>query len=215
MNIVRLVQAILTRARDCQGYVNKTKLVKYLYLFDLEHYRRFGRTLTGFTWAFHLYGPWTKEFEDLYAEMVRRGAVEATLGNRPDLDTEFIEAGERVELADVVEDVTLELTFRRIVDTWADRRLGEMLDYVYFHTEPMQGGTRGALLDFSSVERGGTLETAIQPQPPDRQAIERIRRGIAASRAQSVPPKPATFTPPPYDEHYLEALQIMDEDDGY
>jgi hypothetical protein len=215
MNLIRLVQAILTRARDCQGSVNKTKLVKYLYLFDLEHFRRFGRTLTGFTWTFHLYGPWTKEFEDFYGEMVKRGDIEVRPSSRPDLDTEFVEAPERVELADVVEDVTLELTLRRIVDTWADRRLGEILDYVYFHTEPMQGGTRGSLLDFSQVERGGTLEPAIQPQPPDRRAIERIRRSIAASRAQSLPAKLATFTPPPYDEHYLEALRIMDDDDGY
>lgn len=215
MNLVRLVQAILTRARDCQGYVNKTKLVKYLYLFDLEHYRRFGRTLTGFTWTFHLYGPWTKEFDDVYAEMVTRNDIEIRPTSRPELNTEFVEASERVELADVVEDVTLELAFRYIVDMWADRRLGEMLDYVYFHTEPMQGATRGAPLDFSLVERGAPPPSAIQPNPPDRQAVERMRRTIAARRAQSTLWKPVTFTPPPYDEHYFEALRVMDEDDGY
>lgn len=215
MNLIRLVQAILTRARDREGYVNKTKLVKYLYLFDLEHYRRSGRTLTGFTWTFHLYGPWAKEFEDLYADMVSRDSIRVRQGTRPDLDAEFVEASERFELADVVQDVTLELAFRHIVDTWADRRLGEMLDYVYFHTEPMQQATRGALLNFGQVERGGATSLTPPPYPPDRQAIERMRRAIAARRAQSVPSKAVTFTPPPYDEHYFEALRIMDEDDGY
>lgn len=215
MDLIRLVQAILTRAREQGGYVNKTKLVKYLYLFDLEYYRRFGRTLTGFTWKFHLYGPWAKEFEDLYAEMVRRDNVRVRQGIRPELDTEFVEAGEQLELTDVVQDVMLELTFRHIVDTWADRRLGEMLDYVYFYTEPMQEATRGTLLSFGKVERNEAPPLATPPHHPDRQVIERIRRAIAARRAKSVPPKPTKFTPLPYDEHYFEALRIANEDDGY
>ncbi len=71
MNLLRVIKAILTRARERDGYVTKTKLLKYLYLFDLEHYRRFGNTFTGFTWTFHLYGPWAREFEDLYARLVQ------------------------------------------------------------------------------------------------------------------------------------------------
>ncbi len=215
MNLTQLVQAILTRAREREGYVNKTKLVKYLYLFDLEHYRWFGRTLTGFTWMFYLYGPWAKEFEDFYAEMLKRNHVQVRQGTRPDLDTEFVEPGEQVELADVVEDVTLELAFRRIVDTWADRRLGEMLDYVYFHTEPMQEATRGSLLNFGRIEKGGEPAPTPEPHRPDRRAIERVRRAIAERRTRAMAPGPVAFTPAPYDEHYFEALRIADEDDGY
>lgn len=215
MDLVRLIKAVLTRAYEREGYVTKTKLLKYLYLFDLEHYRRFGTTLTGFAWMFHFYGPWTKEFEDLYGDLVKRGHIQVKEAVRPDLEAEIVLPTERLDLADEVEDVSLELAFRRIVDTWAERRLGELLDYVYFHTEPMQRAVRGDQLDFSQVERGIQSSPTIAPQPSDRSAIERMRRAIAARRQQSVPSVPVRFTPPPYDEHYFEALRGMDEDDGY
>jgi Protein of unknown function (DUF4065) len=60
-DIVGLVQALLCRARQREGFTTKTKLVKYLYLADVEHYRRTGKQLTGFRWIFHHYGPWSVE----------------------------------------------------------------------------------------------------------------------------------------------------------
>jgi hypothetical protein len=45
-----LVKAILTRVRDKKGFCTKTKLILYLYLIDVEYYRRHGQTLTGWEW---------------------------------------------------------------------------------------------------------------------------------------------------------------------
>ena len=36
--ILKLVKAICSRVKEKEGYLNKTKLIKYLYLIDLEHY---------------------------------------------------------------------------------------------------------------------------------------------------------------------------------
>ena len=47
--------AILTRVNERAGFVNKTKLLKLLYLADIEHYRKFGETLSGFDWIFYLF----------------------------------------------------------------------------------------------------------------------------------------------------------------
>lgn len=122
MDLGRLAQAIVTRARERHGFVTKTKLVKYSYVFDVEHYRRTGTMLTGFTWVFHPYGPWAREFEDRYAVLRQRGELHVRPGTRPDLEVEFLETPEAVDLAELVADPLLELAFRRIVDEWADRR---------------------------------------------------------------------------------------------
>ena len=137
MNLTKLIQAVLTRARERGGYVNNTKLVKYLYLFDVAAVRRRGETLTGFGWIFYHYGPGTPEFEDLYRELRTSGAITVRPGDRADIETEFLSAPVTVDLGDIVEDTTLEFMLKHIVDEWADVRLGEMLDFVYFHTEPM------------------------------------------------------------------------------
>ncbi len=96
-----------------------------------------------------------------------------------------------MDLAELVADPLLELTFRRIVDEWADRRLGEMLDYVYFHTEPMMDAQRGAPLDFQTIDRQRqTVPGRLPNERPDRHAVARIRQVIAARRARRVPRPP-------------------------
>jgi hypothetical protein len=102
MDLSRVIQAVLSRVHEREGYVTKTKLLKYLYLFDLETYRRTGRALTGFEWIFHLYGPWAPQYDGLYADLVRSGGLRVTPGTRPELDTEFLSSPRRVELQDVV-----------------------------------------------------------------------------------------------------------------
>lgn len=215
-DLAALVKAILTRAREREGYVNKTKLFKYLYLIDIESYRRTGRLLTGFQWIFYYYGPWAKECEDLYSAMREFGGISVKPGSRPDLDVEFVEASEPLDLGDVVKDCSLEYAIRKTVDRWADRSLGEMLDYVYFHTEPMAEAEKGKPLDFSKVERSVQLQPPLQrQQAPDKAAVERMRKAIGEKKAGEQEPATAKFTPPPYDDDYFEALRIMEKDEGY
>ena len=100
---------------------------------------------------FH-YGPWSSECERMYAELERYNEIEVKPGNRSDLDTEFVSTRDHVEFEKVIDDFYMERTVRRIVDTWADRKLGDMLDYVYFRTEPMENAERGKPLDFGKIE---------------------------------------------------------------
>ena len=41
----------------------------------------------------------------------------------------------------------------RVIETWGLEELNELLNYVYFNTEPMQNAERGCVLDFSTVRR--------------------------------------------------------------
>jgi hypothetical protein len=213
LDLTRMLQAILTRVRDQEGYAIKTKLVKYLYLLDLAAYRRTGRLLTGFTWIFHHYGPWTREFEDLYEQAAHAGAIRVRPGTRPDLETEFIEPTARVELGDVIADPVLEIEARHIIDAWADRRLGEMLDHVYFETEPMAAAERGDPLDFTTVVHARTPSPPWRATTGDRGATERLRRRLAAQHPDRPPTAVPRVTPPRYDAEYFEALDAIARED--
>ncbi|MCL5957820.1 MAG: Panacea domain-containing protein [Chloroflexi bacterium] len=65
MLVSDLIRYILLRVREEEGNLGKTKLIKLLYLVDVEYYRRYEKTLTGLQWRFHHYGPYAAELEPL------------------------------------------------------------------------------------------------------------------------------------------------------
>ncbi|MHB1318102.1 MAG: type II toxin-antitoxin system antitoxin SocA domain-containing protein, partial [Anaerolineae bacterium] len=71
-----LIRHVVSEVTDLGGYPTTLRLHKYLYLIDLEHWRRHGRTLTRLNWDFHHYGPYAPAL----AEVGRTMAL--------DLDTE-------------------------------------------------------------------------------------------------------------------------------
>ena len=212
-----LVKAILSRVRERGGYATKTKLFKYLYLTDLEHYRYTGETLTGIDWIFYHYGPWAQECETLYARLKDQGEIRVNYSQSAEFETEFVNPVEIVELEQAIENIRVELAVREQVDRWADEKLGDMLNYVYLHTEPMENAVRRERLDFSKIERGSNPQPATLPRANSKpSAIARMRKTIAEARASQSPPPSMHFTPPRYDEVYDEAMRIMEEkDDGY
>src|SRR5690349_17047913 len=64
MNLTDLIAAVATSVRDCGGAPSKTKILKLLYLLDIESYRNTEATLTGFEWKFYKYGPWAASYDD-------------------------------------------------------------------------------------------------------------------------------------------------------
>ena len=48
----KLIAAVVTWVVEQGSYVTKTKLLKLLYLFDIEYYRVHRQTFTGFSWKF-------------------------------------------------------------------------------------------------------------------------------------------------------------------
>lgn len=79
----------------------------------------------------------------------------------------------------------MERIIRNIVDTCADRRLGDMLDYVYFQTEPMENAERRKPLDFSKIEVKSEVRSHRHPEKissSKAKAIEATRRLIEAKK---------------------------------
>lgn len=211
-----LVLAILTRIREVEGTANKTKLLKLLYLADIENFRATGETFTGFDWIYYLYGPWTSEYDDLIKQLEAEGVLRLERWAAGSVEGERITASEKVDLDRVIASADVFFRTRRQVDTWADRAIPRLLDYVYFETEPMQGAVKMERLDFKKVSK----------EPP--RLYRRTKSGADAATLRSLRSKFAdmgkgttgrgaweaiSHTGAQFDEKYLAALAEFEREE--
>jgi hypothetical protein len=131
-----------------------------MYLTEVEYYRRTRKRLTDLAWKFHHFGP--------YASVLGN-----YLGN-PNVDSIAWTITRRPNQAD--HDVLRCVV--QVVQKWGDADLNELLDYVYFETEPMQTAHRGERLEFSGVkplddQRRVRLEL-------DSKKLNKLRKALSA-----------------------------------
>jgi Protein of unknown function (DUF4065) len=123
-----------------------TRLVKLIYLVELEYFRLRQKRLTNLDWKFHYYGPYPPAFKSILddaeiQESTWKGGKTSQQLVRD--EAHFVEAKGEPDL---------ERLIHRIVKDWGDADLNALLDHVYFETEPMQNARRGDMLDFSLVK---------------------------------------------------------------
>jgi uncharacterized phage-associated protein len=135
MDTASLINLVLERC-EAERMLSplKTRLVKLLYLAEIEYFRRTGKRLTNLDWKFHHFGPYAFALADY-------------LGN-PDIDSLVGSISAHPKNADH----DIQSCVAHVVHEWGDAELNTLLDYVYFETEPMQGAHRGERLDFSVVK---------------------------------------------------------------
>jgi hypothetical protein len=181
----------------------KTRLIKLLYLIEIEHYKHLQKRLTNLRWQFYHYGPYAPE-------------IEHVLGS-PDIEeiTFSLRDGRQGSHYDLAEDEgqnNLPPELKRLIDyivkDWGEIDLNKLLDHVYFETEPMINAKRGQLLDF----------TTVQPwAPPEKTKTVRIAaKKLSALRNKYIShikemsqSKPAFRLP---DKTYVDCLKTWDED---
>jgi len=205
-----LLVAIVSYVTMHDGYVTKTKLLKLVYLLDVEFYRAHSKTFTGFRWKYFHLGPWTKEFDPLLDILVAQGALVENSSARSDYDTKFLRASETIDLRKPFDTYKDEAILKVLLDTWGSSGTGEILDYVYFRTEPMEQGVRSEDLDFSKV----------LPQIPEtyrRTAsagtsgeLSRLRRELTQKMSAPPPESKFDFTAPRYDDEFHAAMEKLD-----
>jgi hypothetical protein len=144
MEIVDLLAILAKHYKEkTEKLPTKTKLIKLAYLAEVYFKRLTGRRLTNQSWIFWKYGPYFKEFENLITD--------ETIFLKPDQTDDFYP----IEVSDDYESKTLSLDEKIAVDRalgHAHDDLNEILDFVYFDTEPMiKVQNRGDILDFDSV----------------------------------------------------------------
>jgi hypothetical protein len=210
--LVELIPAIVSYVTSRGGYVTKTKLLKLLYLIDVDFYRVHRRTLTSFQWKYFHLGPWTNEFDPILDELIAGSFLQESRSDKSEYDTRFFQSNESPDLAKLFHTFKDEAIVKIVLDTWGNRTTAEILDYVYFQTEPMEYGIRNERLDFSRI-------SSYVPEPYKRSSSGKTKHEIARLRGEFKRKVPAAnkprfeFTPPRYDGEFLEAMEKLDSGD--
>lgn len=204
-----ILLSILSEARNKNLPVGKTQLVKYLYLTEVEHYRETGSRLTDLDWKFYHYGPYAFELETILEEKIFKHE-EIKISTEKSFN-KFTVAEPTKHYNDLV-DVKTSLIIKRIIGMWGDKPLQDLLDYVYFETEPMQVvDRRGQRLDFSTIKKDES--SAIIPLKASKDAEKRIaelrdRFSKRIAELSEIRPVEEPFT-----EEYKQALEAWEEEE--
>lgn len=147
----KLVLYIVSRVEELGGYTTTIRLVKFLYLIDLEHQRRLDCTLTDLEWVYHLYGPYAFEVPEIGARLgfdLQREEFVSSRGHQGTL----LHVAEPQDFPSGLS-YGVEVPVNGLLGVWADVGTSELLQYVY-RTEPMRRAQQGDRLDFSVMPPG-------------------------------------------------------------
>lgn len=161
-----------------------TRLVKLMYLSEVEYVRANRERLTDLEWKFYLYGPYPPSLQSVLGEPeieINEWTTGKTSKHIVRDEEVFMRATSALEVETIV---------GRVVKEWGDADLNQLLDYVYFETEPMQKAKRGDDLDFSTVEPA--VQTKLQINL-DRSKLNELRKQLAErAKAYAETRKPST-----------------------
>jgi hypothetical protein len=214
METSQLIGAVAGYISDRGGAPTKTKVLKFLYLLDVESYRRSQTTLTGFRWIFHHYGPWAAEYDEALERAADISAIRLNGAQSGDEGATFVNSLGRYTLRDVFPSVVQELSAKRIIEAWADKPTVQLLDYVYFHTAPMKDAQRGDTLDFATVSGEQKLPHYFGvKRGTDAKEIAKKKRLFSEKMSRLTKPKILPLDPaPPYDEKYWASIDNLENE---
>ncbi len=209
--VEQLIPAIVSFINEHNGYVTKTKLLKLLYLFDVEFFRANRRTFTRFEWKFFHLGPWTAEYEPIVNKLVANGVLIEQLSSRSEYDTKFFRSSEHHEFSKLFSSFADEAVLRRVLNTWAENSTGEILDYVYFRTEPMEHGIRNERLDFAHIQQEAPSKYVRSSSGATKKDIRRFKEELASRLKSIETSKTFEFTPPQYDDQFQAEMNRLEK----
>lgn len=141
----KLLLYIVDQLQDMEGQISTIRLVKLLYLIDLEYFKRHKETLTAIDWFFYSYGPYFFALDDvLRSASIDLDAREVLTSTGKGVTFRSLEEQSISKLVDYA----TEQQINRIIKKWALEDTKEILDFVY-NTPPIRLGKRGNPLDFN------------------------------------------------------------------
>ena len=218
MKIIDIIRYIVWYASENDICLTTNRLVKFIYLADLYHARlKSGETITGFPWKFIYYGPYCREAMQFIDQAVNEGFI-----CKETYDSKFGEGKEysiftcKDENAAKVEEFIHIGILAQIQN--AIRTLGDdtpqLLDHVYFDTEPMANAIKGDLLDFSVTEKLKPIKKIkLKKLSPDvirlaRQKISQLSDEMNDDRARRI--KDEKETEKYKDDAYYKFVEMLD-----
>ncbi len=211
IDLSNLILSIVSYVIDRGGYVTKTKLIKFLYLIDVEYYRKNRIKLTDFDWIFYKFGPYTNQFEDVYSNLSRGDInIERKVGNEYDAD--IISTPIKYDLNEVVTDPSTSLMIKKILNRWAKERLSKLLDFVYFETEPMENARKLERLDFTTILPETDEVFYLKKSKIKPKKLKQLRQKLKDQISNSNKGIPASefFSSSNYNSNYIDDILKMD-----
>ncbi|MFH1230363.1 MAG: type II toxin-antitoxin system antitoxin SocA domain-containing protein [Planctomycetota bacterium] len=204
MDISLIVAYLLKEAKDRNTPLTKVALIKILYLLEVEYFRYMRHRLTNLEWQFYHYGPYPPK-------------IELILDKNFDLDRQSSKDGKEFILLfpnQVLEKslnynaIPLEINgiANEIIDNWAGMPLKDLLNYVYFETEPMQGVKRKDILDFNKIRPIENIRIEISEEK--RKQLQQIQNRLIDVATQNK----TYHCEPIHDTLYLKNIALWDEE---
>ena len=144
MELKKLLKHVINFLNEEQIYFGKTKLIQLLYLIEIEYYSTNRKRLTELNWIYYKYGPYAFEIEkslednDFVVNEYKEEYIDVRLN-------------EHVKIEDI--HVDIKLLIRNTVRKFGMMKLSDLLNYIYFETEPMlKAQNRKEILDFSIIK---------------------------------------------------------------
>ncbi len=195
----------------------KTKLVKLLYLIDVEYYRIHRRLLSGFSWVFYHYGPYALEIDAVLKKLdldIPQEDVTTVKGYKAIVFKPTQYFGTDFEEQASISD---KLVVDHVLAKWGLEELNPLLSHVYFHTEPMEDARRGDILDFSKIRRLSLeMKRKLAEIPADQ--LKKLREEFQEfkDKATSLKQVYGTLDPEPrFDDVFTESTTYLENEEIY
>jgi len=214
------VLAVLRAVKDAGlRSVARTALVKYVYLLDCLHAEEHrGATASGSRWYFDKFGPFATDLITGIDNMARVGMIQTRDGSGGDKEFTLYWLDE-FPRGPALSEVGLSAGKAGRLEQWVRKFSGDLpklLDFVYFHTEPMRDTTPGRTLSFDSLAVSGSTAAYVPVRVADHQRLLRLRQlssemGKAYRDAATASDKSPKIDV--YDAVYTNALIAFDEEE--
>ena len=148
----QLILYIAKFATDKGLCLNKTTLIKYVYLMDVAYYRRHKRILSNYPWRFYKFGPWAESFNEDFQRLKDEEKLWGYRRKEENYSEEVIQLKKTLEEKSDEPPPEISLLLKQTIAPHLGSRLADLLNFVYYETEPMMGAKKGDDLDFSTIE---------------------------------------------------------------
>lgn len=210
-----LIQYITWYATEQGEVLTPIRLVKFLYLADLFYARKFhGETLTKWPWRFVHYGPFCGEALQAIENATKTGLIESiSYESKFDEEEHFLYKCRLEKDHPLHEILPISITapLENAIKRWGGDTY-QLLDYVYFETEPMEEVQFRDLLDFNKAKKTEVIKS-IEMKPLNRKKVDKAKEAIRKLKENFLTSsEKSNVVSPIYDEIYYTALEIMDDE---
>ncbi|MCZ6653218.1 MAG: Panacea domain-containing protein [Planctomycetota bacterium] len=206
IDLPNLIIYIIRKCREKHAPLGQTLATKLLYIIEWDHYKHHQRRLTDVSWVFLHYGPWSPELSSLLrADFAMQDDFQDWGNFQPVVYTE-----NKLDYHKVTLPAELKLSVNCIIEQFAERPMPEILDFVYYDTEPMRSAQeRGEALDFSTIVPASkpVFRPAGKISSKEAKRIRELLKSYANSRTRD------SIEVATDESGLLEALAEVDQDD--